>query len=340
MGEKMKISASIYSNQKKSVVEVVRDLDVFHVDYLHIDSNDDLSVFDDIGSIRKNSKTPIDLHIITNTPEKYYDLIKQHNIEFVTFQHENLEMPFKYPGDLNARLGISFTSDTPIDEFAKYSDVCNFILLMTTTPGQSGGSFDKRTFDRIREFKSKYPYKRVHVDGGVNDEVSFVLRNLGVNCAVSGSYLVNSNNIPEALIQLKKNTYDGEICVKDFMIMPNELPVIVRGKELGVERILRAIGQGKMGFAFIVDEKMELRGVVTDGDMRRALLDNMADLNVIKNLELVNRSPITISADFSVSQMISKIQNHRRPILFLPVTSKEGKLVGVVSFNNLIKGEL
>ena len=47
----MKISASIYSDKKRSLKDTINDLRDHHVDLLHIDCNDDLSVFDDIAEI-------------------------------------------------------------------------------------------------------------------------------------------------------------------------------------------------------------------------------------------------------------------------------------------------
>ena len=68
----MKISASIYSGKNKSMLQLVKELDGAVVDYFHIDCNDDLTVFDDIKAIRRESKTPIDLHIISPDPEKFF----------------------------------------------------------------------------------------------------------------------------------------------------------------------------------------------------------------------------------------------------------------------------
>ena len=65
----MKISASIYSTSR-DLEQVVRELDNHRIDFFHVDCNDDPKVFDDIINIRKWSKTPIDLHIISKTPEK------------------------------------------------------------------------------------------------------------------------------------------------------------------------------------------------------------------------------------------------------------------------------
>ena len=86
----MKISASIFSNPNKSPIEISQELEHFQIDYLHVDCCDDISVFDEIAKIRKVCRTPIDLHVITREPDRYYDLICQHNIELIAFQHEQL----------------------------------------------------------------------------------------------------------------------------------------------------------------------------------------------------------------------------------------------------------
>ena len=78
----MKISASIYAyNNRMSLSEIVKTLDMLYIDSFHVDCNDDISVFDDINLIRSISNTPIDLHIITDNPAKYYDLIEKYKIK-------------------------------------------------------------------------------------------------------------------------------------------------------------------------------------------------------------------------------------------------------------------
>ena len=89
--------------------------------------------------------------------------------------------------------------------------------MMATIPGESGGKFDKSNFTKIREFSQLYPDKKIHVDGGVNAEVSFILRNMGVYLSVSGSYLFNSVSIGSALLNLKLNEVESHFLVKDFM---------------------------------------------------------------------------------------------------------------------------
>lgn len=335
----MKISASLYSKKGKTIREVVQELDRFQIDYIHIDCNDDPTVFDDIALIREISSTPIDFHLIASNPENYYSSLIEHRIELVTVQHENLAKQLQFPDELKARVGIAFTNDTPVETFDMHNDSCQFILFMTTTPGKSGGTFDQETFKRIRTFRERYPSKRVHVDGGVNNEVSFILRNLGVYCAVSGSFLVTAVNMPSALLNLKSDVSETHFKIKDFMMMPNELPILNSGGELSIREILTAINDSRMGLTLIVDDRSQLVGVVTDGDVRRALLKHADNLSAVEAEELINRQPITVTNTATIQDMMAVIQGHDRPITFLPVIDNDRRLVGTISFNNLVRGE-
>ena len=171
----MKISASIYSDKKRSLKEVIKDLMDHQVDLLHVDCNDEPGVFEDIQTIRSLCDIPIDLHIITETPGKYYELLEKHPVEYVTFQYENLKEPLNIPETVSGKKGIAVITPTDVSIFDNYSSF-DFILIMATVPGQSGGKFDTYNFSKIREFRKRYPTKSIHVDGGVNGEVSFILR--------------------------------------------------------------------------------------------------------------------------------------------------------------------
>jgi ribulose-phosphate 3-epimerase len=163
----MKISASIYSAKAASLPALLKELDNHGVNLLHVDCNDDPKVFADIEQINQLSNTPVDLHIISSTPEKYFEAIAAANPLQVSFQYENFPAPIDFPKNRNYKIGLAITSATNIDVFESYQAQCDYILLMTTTPGQSGGTFDKNTFLRIREFQKRFPKIPVQVDGGV-----------------------------------------------------------------------------------------------------------------------------------------------------------------------------
>lgn len=334
----MKISASIYSNKGKCLSDLIEELDAYHVNFFHIDCIDDPQVFADIAMIRSISKTPVDLHLITPTPEKYFKLIAKHQIEYVTFQYENLSDGLQIPEFIKADIGLAITSETDISVFDRFSDNCSFILFMTTTPGMSGGEFNKENFKKIREFRSKYPAKKIHVDGGINAELSFIMRNMGVYAAVIGSYLFKNDFIGSAMLNLKSDTVKSHYRVRDFMLEYDEIPIIEE-EDLTFENVLLAIDSYKMGFTHIADSTGHLTGIISNADIRKGLMKNIKNLNSINAHDLVNRNPAFICEDDTVSDVLTYIKSLNFPVLFLPVVDKEKKITGTIKFNNLIKGE-
>ncbi len=311
-----------------------------HVDLIHVDCKDDLNVFADIETIQANSNIPIDLHIITERPERFYPALENFDIEYVTFQYEDLiDKKISVPKTFSGKLGLSITSDTDIAVFEDYVDDFDFILFMATVPGESGGQFDKRNFRRIRAFKKRFPNKRIHVDGGVNGEVSFILRNMGVYASVSGSYLFNSSTIGSALLNLKLNEIESHFLVKDFMLDHTETPLVFE-KDMTFNGILGAMDRGKMGFTAIVGQNYRLKGIIGNADLRRGLMNHIGHLNEIDPYELINDSPLVINENYTVYQLLRFVKSKNTIIMYLPVVNNNNQLVGTVNFMNLIKGEL
>lgn len=354
----MKISASVYSNKDKTLDNLVKELDRYRVDFFHIDCNDDISVFEDIKQIRKISSTPIDLHIISPEPEKFFDGIIRTKTELVSFQFENLKSPLNIPKEISSKLGLAIVSDTAIDVFERYASICDFVLFMTTSPGKSGGTFNKDNFKKIRKFKTLFPATKVHVDGGVNDEVSFVLRNMGVSLIVSGSYLVNADYVGAALHNLKSDIISSHILVGDFMLGIEESPVL-KTDNFSFYDVLKSIEDYNMGFTMIADSTGKLEGIITNADVRRGLLKmeveqsdpdisgfigngnekKVLDLNELNPVNIINRNPVKINQKNTVSELLQMVKSLKFPILYLPVVDDENRLVGTITFNNLIKGE-
>ncbi len=334
----MKVSASVYSNKEKSLEELVKELDRYKVDYFHIDCSDNLKVFDDINRIRKISKTPIDLHIISSQPEKYFEGIIKTKTEMVSFQFENLNSSLKIPKGLKSKLGLAIVSQTQPEVFSEFKKKFDFALFMTTTPGKSGGEFNKENFQKIRKFNALFPETKIHVDGGVNDEISFVLRNMGVSLVVSGSYLVNADFIGAAIHNLRSNLTESHILIGDFMIGKEESPVLEMGK-FSFRDVLQSIEDFKMGFTMIAGKNGKLAGIITNADVRKGLLKNISDITNLNPENIINKNPATINQKNSVAEMLQKIKSLNFPILFMPVIDDQKKLAGTVTFNNLIKGE-
>ena len=334
----MKISASIYSDKKRPLKDVILDLVAHQVDLLHVDCNDDVSVFEDIKKIRTWCNLPIDLHIITPYPSKYKDLISDTPVEYVTFQYEDLKEKIEFPSNFSGKKGLAVITPTDVAVFQEYEDF-DFMLVMATIPGQSGGVFDTFNFSKIRKFKKMYPTKSLHVDGGVNGEVSFILRNMGVSSSVSGSYLFNGPSVGHALMNLTKRNVESQFVLRDFMIPLAETPVI-HESNLSFKHILETIERGKLGFALVVRENNEYVGLVSNADVRKSLLNSIDDLTNLNVNSMINRDSIGIQDTATVNEMLQLIKKHAFPITYLPVLDEAKNAVGIVTFVNLIRGEI
>lgn len=335
----MKISASVFSNPDRQLEDLVQELEACGLDYLHVDCNDDPEVGTAIARMRKACSLPIDLHIISPDPEKFYPMIKEQGVELVTLQVEDLNGRIPEMPDLGCQWGLALTTNTPVEAFAPYADRCSFILFMATVPGQSGGKFDPSNFSRIREFRKAYPRKRIHVDGGVNAEISFVLRNSGVYCSVSGSFLVKAKSVPLAFLNLLVQKTENHLLVRDIMNSLDELPVLDPAVA-GFKETLSAIEEYRMGYCLFRRENGELAGMTTNADLRRGMMEHLDDLNALKLISLVNQSPKTIREDVTVTEMLRYVKSLDFLVLYLPVVDGAGHLAGAVNFNNLILGEL
>ena len=338
----MKISASIYSDKSRSLKDVVDDLVQHKVNLLHVDCNDDPSVFNDIKEIRSFCHLPIDLHLIASSPEKYFDLLRETPVDYLTIQYESLNHDkfdgFEIPGDLLCKKGIAITTETPIEIFESFLDY-DFILIMATVPGQSGGLFDRDNFYKIRNFRKKYPSKSIHVDGGVNGEVSFILRNLGVSCSVSGSYLFTSPSIGHALFNLQSRNLGSTYTVSDFMIPIEECPII-NSNESSLKTTLQTIENGNLGFCLILNNDQKLEGLISSADIRKSLLNNLSDLKNLSVDKMINFNPLTVFNHNTVIDLLQIIKSAKFPVMYLPVVDQDFKAKGIVNFVHLIKGEV
>ena len=100
----------------------------------------------------------------------------------------------------------------------------------------------------------------------------------------------------------------------------------------GVEQRLREIT--------VVGENEQLNALISNADVRKGILRYLADLTSIEIESFLNEDPTCISDSASVLGMLRLIKKSPFPIMYLPVVNNEGQAKGIVTFVNLIKGEL
>lgn len=106
--------------------------------------------------------------------------------------------------------------------------------------------------------------------------------------------------------------------------------IIVRPEQT-IQDGLKAINfNPKLKIALVLNDQNKLEGVVTDGDVRRALLNNLPLDTLIKNI--MNREPLTVSIETTREEVIRIMED--KGIETLPVLNK-GNLIGVETYHEV-----
>jgi len=111
--------------------------------------------------------------------------------------------------------------------------------------------------------------------------------------------------------------------VKDEM-KQNNLPFV--DKEAIVQEVLVKMTEGRLGLA-LVGNKERLLGVITDGDIRRALIDNN-QFSQLKAIDLMNKNPL-IAFETDNLQVAEKRMREAK-VQCLVVKNDSNEVVGVI----------
>ena len=90
------------------------------------------------------------------------------------------------------------------------------------------------------------------------------------------------------------------------------------------------------------DQPGALLGLLTDGDLRRALQDHSADTwTTLTAQDLMTADPITVEADVLVVKALERMEhNRRKPISVLPVVNQQHQLMGLLRLHDLVQAGL
>ena len=88
-----------------------------------------------------------------------------------------------------------------------------------------------------------------------------------------------------------------------------------------------------LGAACVVDEKENLLGIITDGDLRRVLLKT-ENFHQLKAKDLMTKNPISISPNDLIEDALELMENRKSQISVLPVVEKK-KVIGLLRIHDI-----
>ena len=110
--------------------------------------------------------------------------------------------------------------------------------------------------------------------------------------------------------------------------------VLVNGND-SIKKVMSVIDTAGLGIALIVDEKRKLEGIVTDGDIRRKIL-NGVDINEPVN-KIMNKNPITAKKGASDSNILGTIRSNENAERGVPIVDHKGVVVDIAILSELEK---
>jgi arabinose-5-phosphate isomerase len=120
--------------------------------------------------------------------------------------------------------------------------------------------------------------------------------------------------------------------VEDIMLKGSALPLVSVNSLL--KEVLYQISEKRMGMAIIIDEKKNLKGIFTDGDLRRIIETTEINFDT-KISRFMKKNPLTIEPDKNISDAINLL--NAKKINQLVVLNKNKKVMGALSIHTLLE---
>ncbi len=123
--------------------------------------------------------------------------------------------------------------------------------------------------------------------------------------------------------------------VSDLMHTGDEIPIVPLNA--GSNEVLVEMTSKRLGTTCVVDEQGCLRGVITDGDLRRSL-ESGFDLGVVIAADLMTEAPVTIEKDSLAAVAVNRMEEHE--ITQLVIVDEKGIPEGIVHLHDLLRAKV
>jgi len=120
--------------------------------------------------------------------------------------------------------------------------------------------------------------------------------------------------------------------VSDVMRSGDRIPAVT--DDVSLRDGLMEMTEKGLGMTAIVDDNMQLKGIYTDGDLRRTL-DTGADIHTTKIRDVMHSNCKTTSADILAAEALHLLEENK--ITSLLVTNDDNTLVGALNIHDLFR---
>ena len=103
-----------------------------------------------------------------------------------------------------------------------------------------------------------------------------------------------------------------------------------------VKEVIIAMTRCPLGAACVLEADGALAGLITDGDLRRALT-NHDDIRHLSAADLMTRQPVSIGPDARVGDALERMEQRNSQISVLPVVDSGGRWLGLIRLHDVFR---
>ena len=203
------ICASIMCADQMKLKEELEALEEAGVKLLHCDVMDGIFVKnlamgpELLKSISENTTIPLDIHLATETPDKYIDMMSYIKPKYISFHVEsstNVKADIQKLRNYGIGPVLAISPQTSVDKIAEYISLVEGILVMTVNPGFAGQKFNLSVLDKLdklTEILKDYdnpPF--IEVDGNINKDTIKLMNGKKVDIYVVGTSALFNDKPP------------------------------------------------------------------------------------------------------------------------------------------------
>lgn len=127
--------------------------------------------------------------------------------------------------------------------------------------------------------------------------------------------------------------------VRDLMLTGPSVPICSPSHKL-VETLVE-LSNKRCGCVLIVDEQQTLKGIFTDGDLRRSLQEHGPGALDATMDQLMTQTPRHILSEEMASHALTVMEaDQKRPITVLPVVDDKKQVVGLIKMHDIVQSGL
>ena len=202
----------------KNILEESKQIENLENIWLHFDVMDGKFVpntsfsLKDLELISKNTKLYLDVHLMIENPEVYFNDYVINGADLVTIHYEatnDLTSLIKMIKNTGVKVGVSIKPKTDAEVLFPYLKELDLVLVMSVEPGFGGQSFIPSALDKISKLRKEIDDNNynclIEVDGGINKDTGELCKKAGVDVLVAGSYLFGKEDILDRIEDLKKS---------------------------------------------------------------------------------------------------------------------------------------